>query len=1246
MAFDLSARITADATGLVQGAAQGEKALEAVGRAGKRAGKDTDELTVSTGKAAKAVVDLAGVESRLDRIIAGIERNTSSASKGFGDMAVAMRAAGGASLNLNAAVEGGAAAFARAANAAAATAQAEARLAAATSVAERASASAALAALKLAQARDTAAHGLSAAEVAANRAAQAEARLSAAESNAERSAAAAALAALKLEQAQNKLSQGAKAATGNVNAQGYAVRNVGQQFGDFGLQVAGGASVARAFGQQAGQLGFALSELRSGPLSKLGAFLVGPWGIAFTIAAAFVAPLVEELFKAGEAAKTVELGSTGLGTAQGALGEIFDLVTGKIKKQNAELAASAELLRLNARLAAINLRTEAANEAVSSGKVFDKSGSVSAGDRAGQIGIGFLSGGLGGAVGAIAGSSAGQRNAGNLQTIINGVRSGRIKSEDALRAANKQDFTGTTTTREEFIGAIRDNLSSRAKNEIANLTDKSLNTGTLSSGLRNQGSGGRNSRAPKAPSTDARDEFGRDAADRLANIRDSLDNTPQLVASVNKQIRALDDLIDDLARKKPPGFEKLIADAKSLKPLVQDSLQKPLQDYLRDQNDSLAVQRLMTAGKIDEANALKTVQGLQRTMGPLTDEQKAAVLATTQAMRAEARALDDLRQRNAKYLEALGSIKGIVEDATQAFVRGDLGQIIKSPKKLLDAFQTLQGRAVFDKVFGGLFTELEDQVNGTSVVKDASDKMATAVDKASASILRLGNAADSAAGGVGGATGAALAGSSPAGQNDGATGPDIVVTARRFKTDPAGFFADALSKVGTKVAGVFTNPTTAAGIGKSIGKFAGAGLQGAATGSLIAGVGKSLGINLNKTGSTLGGGLGGILGSIGGISSALGPVGSLLSPALSIVGGLVGGLFKKTKSASAGLSFDNGSVSAGAASGTASRQAGASTLAGAVADGLSGIAQQLGAQITGSSNVKIGTYKDQIRVSTNGTPIGGKGSSGAITFKDESEAISYAIRDAINDGVFTGLSEAVKRALQSNSDVDKAVAEALKVQEVEKLIGGLGSALKAQFDAFDSTANERLRIARQYGLDVVAIEKLNAQQRTDLVDQTLKARIGSLSDFLQSIKFGDLFEGTASDRRAALQTEIAKVQKDAEAGKDGAADQLASLYSQLVSTSREAYGTAGGEFTTDRTNAVSAVEKVIQMETQRVNSAAGLTQATTDAVKLVASGVDETNDLLSQAVAGIRALGGAVTTSDTTYNAANSKATVRSVSLV
>ncbi|SER09403.1 hypothetical protein [Sphingobium sp. YR768] len=376
---------------------------------------------------------------------------------------------------------------------------------------------------------------------------------------------------------------------------------------------------------------------------------------------------------------------------------------------------------------------------------------------------------------------------------------------------------------------------------------------------------------------------------------------------------------------------------------------------------------------------------------------------------------------------------------------------------------------------------------------------------------------------------------------------------------------------------------------KSLGKTLGGLAAGAQTGATAGSLATSL---LGIKGSSTGGAIGGAIGS-----AIAGPIGSIVGGTL---GSVVGGLLKKTKTGSANITSVDGDATLSGNS-SAYKQA-ASGAASSVQDGLSELAEMLGGAI-GSFNVTIGQRHGDWRVRSGTGSL--KVAKGAKEFDDDQAgAIAYAIQLAVSQGAVTGLSAAVEKALKSSDDLEDALAEALKVQEVETLLGGITAEMTSQFKTFEAQAKERLRIATEYGFDIVAIEKKNAEDRAALVDEILSSRVGSLQDMLDDLSYGDLFEGSAADQRTALLAEIAKARSAAEAGEDGAADTLATLSRQLIELSRNAYGTAGTEYTNDRDSAIADAQAVIKAESDRIaaaQDAAGVTNAKLETANQIAN---------------------------------------------
>lgn len=1072
-------------------------------------------------------------------------------------------------------------------------------------------------------------------------------------------------AKLGVVQAQQRLERAGGANVRSMGEQALGARMLGQQFQDMSLMLTmsglSAESVLRAFSVQAGQTALAVEQMGvKGAIGRTAAFLGSPWGAVILGATMILGPLVLKTFEfanaaeeAGKNAEHAAQGADAYGEAQSSLAKLIDLTTGALKSHNVTLAESI-------RLEAIFRKQQGQAEAESAEKAIRaKANSVSSTPYGGSTYTG--PGGPGGGAVELTNPAfktvADRFLAGGFNTKEDptGIRGARIELEKLAGAAGKLDGKNVY----DFANSLLDLSKAREKVNAAGAEIDAIDGKGIAPGLKPY----EKPKKPKKPkSTASLDEFGRDTADRIASITEAFTQTPPAVQQADKAVRQLDDLIDDLGRKKPPNFEALIASAKAAKQTVEGGLLRslseaykapetlaqkaapalatvtaeikriseqkptgfrellslaeqsrdvilsgiirPYTDLLETQEQSLAVLRLHAQGRIDEAEALRIIYGLEKQLGPLRDDQKDAILASVQAIRAEQREVDVLRQKTLIYLDAVQSIEGAVRDATQAFVRGDLGQFLKTPGKLLDAFLTLKADKLFENLFGDVFRDLRDQASGTSVIKDASTRMAASVDQVTASTGRTSQALDSLARSASAAAGAVGTGGSGVqiGTKIGDAvvanlkASEIVVTGKKQAAmTPETLITKAVGGVATSIASVFTNTDTAKKIGGEIGKVAGKGLEGAATGTMVAGISNALGIKMSGTGAQIGGAIGSFIPI---------PGGQIIG---SVLGGLVGNLFKSTPRGSAQItSVDQ---KANVSGNSAEIRTDLGNLAGSVQGAISKIAQTLGADV-GSFAVSINKYKDSYRVDpSGGTSVGGKygDRDGVLKFdnNDADGAVRAAIANAISDGAIKGLSGAVQKALSSSPDIDKALQEALKVSNLEDLLGGVGGQVAKAFKSYEQEAADRLRIARQYGFDIVEVEKVNAKQRLALSQQLLDQQVGSLQRLVEEMTSGSLFEGSAVDRRSALLDSITKAEADMQAGVEGAADKLANLYDQLNSVSKDVYGTTGG-FAVDRAAILDQARAAIAKANSDIQSAQ---QRSSDpALAATNKALDENND--------------------------------------
>ncbi len=372
----------------------------------------------------------------------------------------------------------------------------------------------------------------------------------------------------------------------------------------------------------------------------------------------------------------------------------------------------------------------------------------------------------------------------------------------------------------------------------------------------------------------------------------------------------------------------------------------------------------------------------------------------------------------------------------------------------------------------------------------------------------------------------------------------------------------------------------------ALAKLAGRAAGGAAVGGLVANV-----FGLGSTGAQLGGAIGAslekplgkALGSIAkGLGDFAGPIGS-------IVGSLVGGLFKgKNPFADASLTTTAAGVSStifnqrGSGSSAQGQQIG-----GAVGSQLSQIASALGAEIKAGLNLgAIGFSGDQFYFNPSGGDFKG---AGAQRFASGEEAVAAAVANALSTGAIA-TSPKVQAALQRYAgNVNQAVAEALKVRDLESQLEAQGNPFAAAFRDFERQARQRVDIARQYGFDVIEIEKLNADQRAALVRDTLDRATGSARALLDEFRFGDRAGGSVRDRLTTLGGERERLAGLVRGGDGGQLDALADVIRQIDDLQREAFG-ATGEAANGRAASAALLQELIDATEARVRTAAEAAQ--------------------------------------------------------
>lgn len=1063
---------------------------------------------------------------------------------------------------------------------------------------------------------------------------QAQQRLNKSLADAERLYKSGALSAQQFAQVQKLAADGLKNAGQSAGQARAQMANLGFQISDITQSLALGINPFVVFGQQAGQTAAAVAGF-GGVAGRVGTFLAGPFGSIILGAVTVVGLLGASFLDTGDAAGELEFATNALGEAQNILGNVMDLTTGKITNQSAALRDLAAAQLLVAQVDARKRQAEA------------RRGVLDIQNRETEIG-----GGLGG------GFSIRRRSRDARDVISEGVLSGDILPADAIQRLENLRAVGKLTE-DQFVDAAKAvaNLGVEAQNlKVLEQSERLLNGNASASDraaiLRRDKSRTRRSKVDNSAEKLA--DFGGKAEEQIKRINEAFDETPKLIDKANQAGRELDDIIADLGKRKPPGFEKMIESAKAAKVVVQESLNRPFQEILENSEKRLNVDRLIGAGREDEARALEIIYRLEEQIGEVNDAQRRGILDQVRKERELNEILEQRREITDAYLSATKSVKNEIE----SLLSGRGGNPIKALKQ---SFLDIQGKLLTEQLFGPALRELDKFVkeeNGLDTAVDIfakkTEKGAEAVDDFATAVVnatrKINGGATSTAGysvpvvAGEGTSGGAQSPATEAGLED-ATG-EIVALGEKveksalglspedyFKrltsdlTDPllnglddllgVKFFSGLQGVISGALYGLATGGTPGGVLGglkglndkfgadifgkelaSSIGSKLGDALGGAQTGTQIAGLAKGIGIKkFSTTGSQIGGAIGSVLPI---------PGGEIIG---SIIGGTIGGLFKKSPYGTSVVGGAGGPTVAGNKSAAKDAALG---LGNSVNDAIRAIADQLDADV-GSFLVSIGTYNGKARVSTTGRSGKLKGKFADV--KDfgkggEEEALAFAIQTAIGQGAIKGISEAMQKALKSSPDIDKAVKEALSVRDLEDLISGL-SDLERAFRDFDKTAAERVRLAKAYGLDLLAVEKINADERKKLLDEAIEAQVGSLKDLLNDLTFGSLFEGSATERRARILAEIADAEQDIQANVAGAIDRYAELQRQLVETSREAFGTAGNEFGSDRAAAISNAERIIALENERIAAAAAKQQAALDAATQNNTLTNETNNLIA-----------------------------------
>jgi murein DD-endopeptidase MepM/ murein hydrolase activator NlpD len=245
----------------------------------------------------------------------------------------------------------------------------------------------------------------------------------------------------------------------------------------------------------------------------------------------------------------------------------------------------------------------------------------------------------------------------------------------------------------------------------------------------------------------------------IRQLADPFRDLPKKFDDATDRLKALKDMADatDASTSRGAATLSKIADAEAT---IRSGLAKPLRDYQQQQERQAQIQAALNAGHEDEADLLQAKFALMQQIGAEDDDQLQRYLdaigyqgdindyLTRQVdlVRQQGRAYEELQARIGPYLNTLGDIQRNIESTIEGVLNGrnlfsSAGGFIKGLKQ---EFNTLLSQTVTEKLFGGIFRDLKDQVQGRNPVQAAGERMATAMEGGSTSVTSFADAVTSA----------------------------------------------------------------------------------------------------------------------------------------------------------------------------------------------------------------------------------------------------------------------------------------------------------------------------------------------------------------------------------------------------------------------------------------------------------------------------------------------------------------------
>lgn len=568
-------------------------------------------------------------------------------------------------------------------------------------------------------------------------------------------------------------------------------------------------------------------------------------------------------------------------------------------------------------------------------------------------------------------------------------------------------------------------------------------------------------------------------------------------------------------------------------------------------------------------------------------------------------ATKDYARQISRVTEALNDQLDVVDSIEQSLT-GLLGGKVSGKefiKDLKDSFRELQARTTFRSIFGDTFDQIRAELNKDTPLGQANARLVKEVDKTAGSASDVAEsfdfvaeAANAAAARLQGISNPQAIGVPGAANDNGVIVVDGIRKAISIENRSVSQLADAMANgivgplsgslneiFGTKFSQQLTGALSSAlsgylqggevggvlgglqgitkvlgdegvlgkGIAESFSKTLGGAVGGAGTGTQVAGIAKALGLggSFSTTGSQIGGAIGSVIPI---------PGGEIIG---SVIGGFLGGLFKKKPAGQAGITSVDGAARISSNKSAVADSLG--NLSAQLQQSIINIAEQFDAEI-GAFSVSVGQREDYFRVAGSASTDTGRKNTAGFLYdgKDPEQALRIAILDALRDGAIKGIREGSQRLLTAGRDLEKAVQDALSFEGVFKRLRAYKDPVGAALDALDKEFEKLVEIFGRAGAsaqEYADLEELYGIERAQAVKEASERITGSLRDLFRDLTIGD--SGLSLRTRLGnAQAEYDPLAQRVAAGDITAYDDYAEAARNLLDLQREVYGSSEDYF--------------------------------------------------------------------------------------